>query len=135
MSNHPILTVAYGLTSHPSEAGRLAAVVVEGGGMSYNIALDGVLTTLMRLERHGTPPVLGSTAWAELPQGDPLRVASVYRAALMWTFEHDVDSIAERLKRAALDVAAGTDWAAESRIIRRRADAIRSGTYIERVSA
>lgn len=103
---------------------------------TYRTALDGLLGTLERLERHGTPPVLGTPEWAALPDGHPLRAAAVLRAALLWTFEHDLDDDhTERMKTAALDVADGADWAAAANSIRRRDDAIRTGTHIERRSA
>lgn len=104
--------------------------------MNYPTTLDGLLSTLTRLHRHGSPPVLGSTEWAELAPSSPLRVAAIYRAALMWAFEHDLDDdIDDRLKAASLDVADARDWPAEARFIRHRADALKSGAYIERRTA
>jgi len=103
---------------------------------AYATALDGLLGTLERLERHGTPPVLGTPTWRELPDGHPLRAAAILRAALLWCFEHDLaDDHTERMKTAALDVVDGTDWAAAANSIRRRDEAIKSGARIERRSA
>jgi hypothetical protein len=101
--------------------------------IDFQAALDGTLTTLQRLERHGTPPVFGSASWTALPDGHPLRVASVYRAAIMWVFANDVDG--ERMKAAAVDVSQARDWASEARQVRNHADAVRSGAHIERRSA
>ncbi|MFW0789650.1 DUF2742 domain-containing protein [Gordonia sp. CPCC 205333] len=103
---------------------------IQSREVSFRATLDRIASTLERLEQHGIPPMIGSHTWLELPAGDPLFVGAVYRAALLWTLH--VDESQEIMIASSKAVAAERDWTLVSRHLRDRADAAKSGAYIER---
>ncbi len=86
--------------------------------------------TAVRLARGETVPLLGTPAWVDLDPADRLSIAAVYRAAEWWALQQQAQQT--RLIDASHNVAEGTDWGVEARLIRQRADALRSGAYITR---
>lgn len=100
------------------------------------------------LDTHSGTPTLGSSAWCELDDDDPLRVVAAVRAGVAWVVETwslperlaadlraaDLDVVA-RVRSAGLDVADGTEWSEQSAQIRRRADWIATHPWTKRVTA
>ncbi|MGP3708766.1 DUF2742 domain-containing protein [Gordonia paraffinivorans] len=84
----------------------------------------------------GPAPAAGSPEWCALADTDPAKLVAVLTAGTRMVLEEQLDALDARrraAKDAALEVSEAVDWSAQARRIRDRADARRSGTYIDRV--
>lgn len=78
-------------------------------------------------------PMAGTAEWSQLPDDDPRKWAAVLDAGQHWALRIENNQTARA--EASMAVSGAADWAAIGRANHRRADAIRSGAYIERASA
>ena len=79
------------------------------------------------------PPVVGSLAWQQLPDDDPLKMAAVYQAAAERALSHETTQAA--LAEASQDVSAAYDWSAIAAARRRHQTGRLSAAYIPRRAA
>lgn len=83
-------------------------------------------------------PVAGTPEWCALPDYDPDKLFAVLIAGTRWVLEQqmaDIEAGHQARKDAACEVSEAADWVAVAKRVRDRDEAIRSGAYVERVSA
>lgn len=84
------------------------------------------------------PEVAGTPAWCALPDDDPGKLDAVLIAGAQHVLTIELDEVDARrcaMVQAAKDISTAKKWKDLAVTLRRRDEAIRSGTYIERVAA
>ncbi|WP_338855440.1 DUF2742 domain-containing protein [Gordonia hongkongensis] len=85
----------------------------------------------------GPAPAAGSQEWCALADGDRAKMLAVLHAGTRAVLEDCVAAIDDRRRKskaAAVEVSQADDWTAVARRVRDRDQALKSGSYIERVS-
>jgi hypothetical protein len=86
-----------------------------------------------RLRGAGDWPMIGSPAWCDLGDGDPVKWASVLDAAQHWALR--VECFQQTQCEAAHAISAAEDWLAVARIARRRAEFCSARPWLRRETA
>jgi hypothetical protein len=87
------------------------------------------------LDRLGvqTFPMVGTVAWCDLPDDNPVKIAAALDAAQHWALR--VETCQEALRDASQAVSAAEDWAAVGRRHQQRADFLAANPWARRVAS
>jgi hypothetical protein len=79
------------------------------------------------------PPMVGTVAWCDLADDDPVKLAAVIDAAQHWALR--VDTAQEAQAAASQAISAAVDWAAVGRRNQQHADFLAANPWARRVAA
>ena len=78
-------------------------------------------------------PMVGTPAWCQLDDTDPLKLAALYDAARHWALRLETCQVADC--EASKDVAAAADWSAIASRLRQHADYYAERPWLKRVAS
>jgi hypothetical protein len=85
------------------------------------------------LELVGSWPLVGSPAWCELDDRDPVKKAALLDAARHWSLR--LETCQAKRCEAGRDVAGAADWSAVARDVRKRAEFLDARPWMKRGAA
>jgi hypothetical protein len=87
------------------------------------------------LDRLGvqTFPMVGTPAWCDLDDDDPVKHAAVFDAAQHWALH--VDTCQEKRAHASQAISAAEDWSAIAQANRNRSEFLAANPWAKRVAA
>jgi hypothetical protein len=85
---------------------------------------------LPRLRKVGDWPMVGSPAWCELADRDPVKWASVLDAGQHWALR--VEYLQQVECEASHEISAAEDWSAIARVIKGRSDYFSARPWLNR---
>ncbi|SIS22211.1 DUF2742 domain-containing protein [Williamsia sterculiae] len=92
---------------------KLSTALDSSREVSWAAAHEQLWPVVDRGQRHGDIPIIGTPAWCELPDGDPIKVAAVYAAADQFALH--LENLGTALVDASHSVSGSADWSSVAR--------------------
>lgn len=85
------------------------------------------------LEQVGSWPMVGTPAWCDLDDGDPVKIAALLDAAQHWALR--LETCQQARCDASREIAGAVDWAALARELDARTDFYAARPWLKRVAS
>ncbi|MDS1115299.1 DUF2742 domain-containing protein [Gordonia westfalica] len=118
---------------HGEHPARVSYVTPGSREVSWTAAFERLHPVIERMARHGQFPLIGTPEWADLPDGDPRLIGSVYYAAEMHALHLSVR--AHAMADASREVSTALPWAARYRDGQQRQAWLETNPWAKRVVA